>query len=144
MVGVDVTTPNSPAPITVRCTVAVSSSSLAGMHPRCKQVPPKRSRSTRPTFRPDDDAANAAAYPAGPPPTTTRSNWFELILSPIVSAGDGRLVLICELRLITAYTEIRTCVANARRMMRPVIRDAIIKALVLTSAESSGLTAFDT
>ena len=143
-VGADVITPNSPACITVRCTVAVSRSSLAGMHPRCKHVPPKRSRSTRPTLRLEDDAANAAAYPAGPPPTTTRSKWFELILRPIVSAGGGEFVSVCQLTPTTTYAAMRTCAANARRIIRPAARAAMIKARVLTSAESSVLAASGT
>ena len=143
-VGGDVRTPNSPAWLTVRCTFAVSRSSLAGMHPRCKQVPPRTSRSTRPTLRPDDDADNAAAYPAGPPPTTTRSKWFEVILRPIVSALDDRLPSVWVLSAVAAYTAMRTCAANAMRITSPVARVAMIKARVFTSAESTVLTASDT
>ena len=45
-------TPNSLAPATVRKTEAVSRNSLAGMQPRCRQVPPTLSISTRATDRP--------------------------------------------------------------------------------------------
>ena len=50
--GPAVSTPNSPARATVLKTEAVSSSSLAGMQPTCRQVPPTRSFSTRPTSSP--------------------------------------------------------------------------------------------
>ncbi len=45
-------TPKSPACLTVRTIDAVSSSSLAGMHPRCRQVPPILSNSTSATPSP--------------------------------------------------------------------------------------------
>ncbi len=45
-------TPNSLAPDTVRNTVAVSRNSLAGMHPRCRHVPPTLSFSTSATDSP--------------------------------------------------------------------------------------------
>ena len=51
-VGSAVRMPNSPAPVTVRYTVAVSRNSLAGMQPRCRQVPPTLSRSTMAMLRP--------------------------------------------------------------------------------------------
>ena len=54
-------TPKSPACFTVRTIAAVSSSSLAGMQPRCRQVPPILSNSTSPTSRPADAPYSAAA-----------------------------------------------------------------------------------
>jgi hypothetical protein len=48
--------PYSLACCTWRLVAAVSSSSLAGMHPRCRHVPPTLSFSTRPTFSPADPA----------------------------------------------------------------------------------------
>src|SRR6266508_6174471 len=43
------------------------------MQPAWTQVPPSRPRSTRTTSAPARRPARAAATPAGPPPTTTRS-----------------------------------------------------------------------
>ena len=65
--------PKSAACSAVRSTSAVCSSALAGMQPRLRQVPPTLSRSTNATDRPADAPYSAAAYPPGPPPTTTRS-----------------------------------------------------------------------
>ena len=50
--GASARTPNSLAPATVRNTEAVSSSSLAGMQPRLRQVPPTRPFSTMAMRRP--------------------------------------------------------------------------------------------
>ncbi len=49
-------TPCSPAWLTVRNTSAACSSALAGMQPRCRQVPPTLSASTRATDSPADAA----------------------------------------------------------------------------------------
>ena len=49
-------TPCSAAWLTVRNTSAACSSAFAGMHPRCRQVPPTFSASTRATDRPADAA----------------------------------------------------------------------------------------
>ena len=49
-------TPCAPAWFTVRKTSAACSSALAGMQPRCRQVPPTFSFSTRATVRPADAA----------------------------------------------------------------------------------------
>ena len=49
-------TPCSPAWFTVRKTSAACSSALAGMQPRCRQVPPTLSASTRATDSPADAA----------------------------------------------------------------------------------------
>ncbi len=46
--------PNSAASLTVRNTAAVSSSSLAGMQPTCRQVPPTLSFSIMAMFSPAD------------------------------------------------------------------------------------------
>ena len=54
-------TPKSPACLTVRTIAAVSSSSLAGMQPRCRQVPPILSISTSATSSPADAPYSAAA-----------------------------------------------------------------------------------
>ena len=54
-------TPKSPACFTVRTIAAVSSSSLAGMQPRCRHVPPILSNSTSPTSRPAEAPYSAAA-----------------------------------------------------------------------------------
>ena len=51
-VGDAADTPNSAAALTVRHTAAVSRNSLAGMHPRCRQVPPTFSISIMATERP--------------------------------------------------------------------------------------------
>ena len=48
----DTPIPKSLEPSTVRYTAAVSRNSLAGMQPRCRQVPPTLSRSTMATDRP--------------------------------------------------------------------------------------------
>jgi hypothetical protein len=53
--------PNSPAPRIVRSTSAVWSSSLAGMQPRCRHVPPRRCSSTIAMRRPADAPYSAAA-----------------------------------------------------------------------------------
>ena len=53
--------PKSPACSTVRNTSAACSSALAGMQPRCRQVPPTFSFSTSATFSPADAAYSAAA-----------------------------------------------------------------------------------
>ena len=66
-------TPNSPALATVRYTEAASRSSLAGMQPTCRQVPPTLFFSTTPTSRPALAPYRAAAYPPGPPPMTIAS-----------------------------------------------------------------------
>ncbi len=66
-------TPCAPACLTVRNTSAACSRALAGMQPRCRQVPPTFSFSTIATLSPADAAYSAAAYPPGPPPSTTRS-----------------------------------------------------------------------
>ena len=66
--------PYSAARCTVRSTSAVCSSSLAGMHPRCRHVPPTRRSSTIAMFSPAAAPYSAVAYPAGPPPRTTMSN----------------------------------------------------------------------
>ena len=49
-------TPCSPAWLTVRNTSAACSSALAGMQPRCRQVPPTFSFSTRATDSPAEAA----------------------------------------------------------------------------------------
>ena len=49
-------TPCSPAWLTVRKTSAACSSALAGMQPRCRQVPPTLFASTSATVRPADAA----------------------------------------------------------------------------------------
>src|SRR5690348_13819202 len=60
---------------------AVCSSALVGTQPRCRQVPPSLSRSTRATLRPSWAARSAAAYPPLPPPRTTTSySWFTGLL----------------------------------------------------------------
>ena len=51
-VGELAVTPNSEAALTVRQTAAVSRNSLAGMHPRCRQVPPTFSISIIATVSP--------------------------------------------------------------------------------------------
>jgi hypothetical protein len=61
MVGSLASMPKVPAWPTVRYTAAVSSSSLAGMQPRCRHVPPTRSRSTMPIDRPAAAPYSAAA-----------------------------------------------------------------------------------
>ena len=66
--------PNSRgARCTVRYTAAVSSSSLAGMQPTFRQVPPSLPFSMRAMLRPADAPYSAVAYPPGPPPMTTTS-----------------------------------------------------------------------
>ena len=47
---------------------------LVGMHPRLRQVPPTSELSTSATLMPSFAALMAPVYPAGPPPSTTRSN----------------------------------------------------------------------
>jgi hypothetical protein len=54
-------TPCSAAWFTVRKTSAACSSDLAGMHPRCRQVPPTLSFSTMATDNPAEAAYSAAA-----------------------------------------------------------------------------------
>ena len=54
-------TPCAPAWFTVRNTSAACSRALAGMQPRCRQVPPTFSFSTSATVRPADAAYSAAA-----------------------------------------------------------------------------------
>src|SRR5579884_2135048 len=53
---------------------AVCSSTLVGMQPTCRQVPPTFSRSTIAVRWPSCVARIAPTYPAGPPPIPTRSN----------------------------------------------------------------------
>ena len=72
--GTPASTPKSGARWIVRSTSAVCRSSLAGMQPRCRHVPPTRPSSTRATSRPAAAPYSAVAYPAGPPPRTTTSN----------------------------------------------------------------------
>ena len=60
-VGAEVPTPNSAAWPTAWKTAAVSSSSLAGMQPTCRHVPPSLERSTRPTSSPALAAYSAEA-----------------------------------------------------------------------------------
>src|SRR6478609_8349295 len=57
------------------------------MHPRCRQVPPSRSCSTRATDCPSSAARNAAAYPPDPPPRMTRSNSSWLLVKGFSSKG---------------------------------------------------------
>ena len=52
MVGSPAWIPKVAACSTVRCTAAVSSSSLAGMQPTCRQVPPTLLRSISAMSRP--------------------------------------------------------------------------------------------
>jgi hypothetical protein len=59
--------PKSPACSMLRYT------SLAGIQPRCRQVPPMVSRSTIAILSPAEAPYSAAAYPPGPPPSTTTS-----------------------------------------------------------------------
>src|SRR5436190_14695536 len=53
-----------------------SSRALVGMQPQFRHVPPRFSFSTHRTFFFNCPARMAAAYPAGPPPTTTMSYWY--------------------------------------------------------------------
>ena len=69
-------TPCSPACETVRNTSAACSSALAGMQPRCRQVPPTFSFSTIATVSPADAAYSAAAYPPG-----TAAEHHEVVVS---------------------------------------------------------------
>src|SRR5258705_1693818 len=53
---------------------AENSIALVGMQPQRRQVPPSRSfASIKAAFRPYWEARIAQVYPAGPPPSTTRS-----------------------------------------------------------------------
>ncbi len=61
MAGSSMVKPNSAAPARVRRTWAVSSSSLAGMQPRCRQVPPTFWFSIMATSRPAEAPYSAAA-----------------------------------------------------------------------------------
>ena len=61
MVGSPAEMPNSLAVPTWWYTAAVSSSSLAGMQPTCKQVPPTLARSTMAMFSPAEAPYKAAA-----------------------------------------------------------------------------------
>src|SRR3954449_7699470 len=60
---------------------------FVGMHPRCKQVPPTLSRSTRITERSSSAARSAHAYPPLPAPRMTRS----AVREPEESATDEHL-----------------------------------------------------
>ena len=81
-VGWPASTPNSLAPRTVRRTSAVWRSSLAGMQPRCRQVPPTRASSIMAIRRARRRRRRApAAYPPGPPPRTTTSNLSATVLT---------------------------------------------------------------
>src|SRR5450432_536466 len=66
--------PNSFARRSVKKRLADSMKALLGMHPRKIQSPPTSSPPSRQTvFNPDLAAAEAAEYPALPPPITTKS-----------------------------------------------------------------------
>src|SRR3954453_22813855 len=68
-------------------TSAACRSALVGMHPRCRQVPPTLSRSTKITDRSSSAARKAHAYPPLPAPRMTRSAERE----PEESATDEHL-----------------------------------------------------
>ena len=105
--------PYSDARCTVRSTSAVCRSSLAGMHPRCRHVPPTRRSSTIAMFRPAAAPYNAVAYPAGPPPRTTMSN-----SSPRAIASWIRLAASIG---STDHRASRIWIAPAARMATPVM-----------------------
>ena len=87
MVGAEAWTPKSAAWPTVRNTWAVSRSSLAGMHPTFKQVPPRARYSISPMSSPIPAPYRAAAYPPGPPPITMTS-WCASVA--LTSSVEGR------------------------------------------------------
>src|SRR5262245_5121060 len=67
-------TPASLASAASCSSVAIPSSALDGMHPTWRHSPPSALRvSTSTVSRPRSAARKAAAYPPGPPPSTTRS-----------------------------------------------------------------------
>src|SRR3954452_5180625 len=74
-------------------TSAACRSALVGMHPRCRQVPPTLSRSTKITDRSSSAARSAHAYPPLPAPRMTRS----AVREPEVSATDEHLAGVTAL-----------------------------------------------
>src|SRR4051794_10586692 len=69
---------------------------FVGMHPRCKQVPPTLSRSTKITERPSSAARSAHAYPPLPAPRMTRSavrEADEAATDEHLAGGDG---IVCH------------------------------------------------
>src|SRR5690606_16525228 len=81
-------------------TRATCSSALEGMQPRRRQVPPSRgSASTSVTSAPRSAAKNAAAYPPGPPPSTTSCECIEVLSRPQI--GPSRTTASQQARYVS-------------------------------------------
>ncbi|CAB4640978.1 unannotated protein [freshwater metagenome] len=86
--GSDVVRPNAAALSIARRIDAVSRSSLAGMQPTLRQVPPMRFFSIRAMLSPADAPYSAAAYPPGPPPMMTTSKFSVIRTTSIATTGS--------------------------------------------------------
>src|SRR5690349_11544541 len=83
-----VRTPNCSPSRAESATSAACSSALVGIQPRCRQVPPTLSFSTRATDFPSVAARRAAAYPPLPPPRITRSYVVPLLSAAFVTGSS--------------------------------------------------------
>ena len=117
-------TPNSAAPRTVRSTSAVCSSSLAGMQPRCRQVPPTRCSSTIAMFMPAARAVERGGVAAR---SATEDDEVEVVRHASSSIGSLEYA-------VCAFIGSRgsTWKANATRITKPVSAARTMYVRVLT------------
>src|ERR1035441_8855727 len=89
-------TPNCVAPRALSATSAACSRALVGMQPRCRQVPPSLSDSTRITDSPSSEARIAAEEPPDPPPRITTAALRLVISLLLVSCPRDSLAISGE------------------------------------------------